>query len=405
MMKFLKKLKNIKNFHKKSHQEEEIIAAEEESTSNDTFEDNSSEFRDLPPLKRNFKLTSLKLKWMWLKALPRNSKALKQVEIELAALKPSKSATTNASLTDLFKPAYRGKIHKTFLILLFISMTYSLGKITAYIVKGKPESITIATPPATTGTMSANFSVIKTADLFYSGKADKEDEKPKDKEDRPKICKKADKKSQLPLELINSIVMQDSVKSIASVQVRNEPELSEIREGDIVGGMAQVGKIERLNVIFKNLQTKECEFITNQDELAMRKSSINVLSPQESKRVLKEQKAGKALKNTGNKFEISRNFINEKLKNIGTILTQARAIQVNNPDGSLCFNIQEVVPGSIYSTLDIQNNDTICKINGNKITSMNQVMDLFGKIRQLDKLDISVKRNGVETTKEYRFTK
>ena len=69
----------------------------------------------------------------------------------------------------------------------------------------------------------------------------------------------------------------------------------------------------------------------------------------------------------GKKFTIKKALRDEMLKDVGKILSQARAIQIRNDDGSFCFKMTEIEPGSVYSLLDIQDGDTVCQINGNKI--------------------------------------
>ena len=73
------------------------------------------------------------------------------------------------------------------------------------------------------------------------------------------------------------------------------------------------------------------------------------------------------------------------LGNISSILTQARAIPITNGDGSLSFKITEIVPGSIYSQLNIKENDIITGINGKSVSSINEVTSLLGKVRDLKK--------------------
>ena len=63
----------------------------------------------------------------------------------------------------------------------------------------------------------------------------------------------------------------------------------------------------------------------------------------------------------------------------------------------------EIVPGSVYSQLGIQDGDIITQINGKKITNLNEVMALFGKIKDIDQFQLNVKRGGIETQKEYEF--
>ena len=100
---------------------------------------------------------------------------------------------------------------------------------------------------------------------------------------------------------------------------------------------------------------------------------------------------------------LDKSVLSEALSNISEILTQARAVTIKNPDGSLSFKIMEIVPDSIYAKLGIENEDTITQINGEKIKSVNEVMKYFGNIKNMDQLNLSIKRNGVESNKNYNF--
>lgn len=91
------------------------------------------------------------------------------------------------------------------------------------------------------------------------------------------------------------------------------------------------------------------------------------------------------------------------LEDIGEILTQAKAVQIRNPDGSLSFQMTEVVPGSIYAHLNIQNGDIIKSINGEPIQDLNKLMTLFGNVKNLDNVQISVVKDGEEQNMDFSF--
>jgi type II secretory pathway component PulC len=91
------------------------------------------------------------------------------------------------------------------------------------------------------------------------------------------------------------------------------------------------------------------------------------------------------------------------LENISEVLTQARAVQIKNPDGSLCFKMQEVVPGSIFTQLNIQEGDKVCGINGKKIQNVAELMNMFGQIDKIDHFELDVNKNGIDQNLEYDF--
>src|SRR5690606_34672947 len=99
------------------------------------------------------------------------------------------------------------------------------------------------------------------------------------------------------------------------------------------------------------------------------------------------------------------NLIDEKMKDIAAILTQARAIKIQNPDGSIAFKLTEMDPEGIFPYLGLQDQDIITSINGKQIYDMNEVMGLFSKIKNLDNLSLGVKREGADSVQEYSIKK
>jgi type II secretion system protein C len=223
---------------------------------------------------------------------------------------------------------------------------------------------------------------------------------------KPKFCFSADKKSSLPIKLVNTIVLQDSNKSVASILIRNNREPENFRENETIKGLAKIGKINRLSVVFKNLNNEDCEFIENIDENLERnfaKKNLQILQPKEGKKLIDSLNLDKGITNVGNSFKIKNSIREEMLGDISNVLTQARAIQIKNPNGTLSFKMTEIVPGSIYSKLNIKDGDILTKIDGKEIQNLNEVMNLFGRIKDIENLSITVKREGEEETQEYKF--
>lgn len=302
----------------------------------------------------------------------------------------------------LTSPEHRPTIHRNFVAICLIGVFYYTGKTVALFLTPPAREKRISQAMPGMNQFDGDIQIISQKDLFdATGLAEgPKDTKPKDM--GPKICDKADSRSSLPIKLVNTTVLQDSVKSIASVQVRGNKDMVEIREGDKVDSMAEIGKIDRLKLIFKNLQTGRCEYVSGIDPKDEKKSPINVVSSSEGQKLIKDA-TDSGIVNSGNNFKIKKSVRDDALKNIGEILTQARAIQIKNPDGSLCFKMTEIVPGSIYSKLNILDEDIICSINGKKIENLNEVMNLFGRIRDIDRFELSVQRNGIEQNLEYDF--
>lgn len=299
----------------------------------------------------------------------------------------------------------REGIQQVFIVGFIFTVTFTLGKLTALGLKGTPNLNTTKVATETID-LSKDFQIyslagVRTQNVFRTntGLGAK----------KPQLadikCEKAEQRSNLPITLVNTIVLQDSVKSLASVQVRSGRELKEVREGEQIDNIAKIFKISRLELIVKNLETGACEYIQNEKMKQIRSSSISVMSPSASKNFVAQQKKMKGIENEGNKFVISKALLDEKLKDIASILTQARAVKIQNPDGTMAFKMTEMDPEGIFSYLGIQDQDVITSINGKPIADLNEIMGLFGRIKNLDNLQLGIRREGSDSNLEYSIKK
>ena len=313
----------------------------------------------------------------------------------------------NDFVLKLFSPYTRGKVHGVFVILLVVTFTYLVGK-TAALFLGKTTPVVtsiksnINIPIEKTDTTIQDINRISSTNLFNIKESDKNVEKKEVKDIASIICLDAEKPTSEPLKLLDTIVLQDSVKSVASVQVRGSGDLVNVREGEQLNNAVEVAKINRMKIILKNLTTGDCEYIaSDEDEAPAMMPNIQIMSKKQAKSFFKS--TNPMIKNNGNAFKIKRQFRDKMISNMSEVLTQAKAVQITNPDGSLSFKMTEVVPGSIYSQLNIQNDDIITSINGKKIENLNELMSLMGRIKEIDQFQIGLKRNGMNENLEYGF--
>jgi type II secretory pathway component PulC len=314
------------------------------------------------------------------------------------------SPNLNKAIEKILSRSSREPIHQFGLVLIICSITFTVAKISALVARGTPSldqsqdfGISISLENEfNAGTLAQ----VKSINIFRTntglgGKknivADKK-------------CDEAQQRSSLPIKLLNTIVLQDTVKSIASVQIRGERELQEFRVGDQISTFAKIFKISRLEILVKNLESGMCESITSDLKNSMSSSPISVMTPAQS-RDFKANKKLPGIENNGNKFAISKTLLDDKLKDIAAVLTQAKAVKIQNPDGSLSFKMTELDPQGIFPYLGIQDQDIITSINGKPIYDMNEVMLLFGRIKGLDNLSLGIKRDGSESVQDYTIKK
>jgi len=217
-----------------------------------------------------------------------------------------------------------------------------------------------------------------------------------------KICENSTLPSSLSFQLLSTIVMQNTQKSLASVSTRGKNSAGNYRLGDKLESSARIDQIERLRIIFRNLKNGQCEFISN-TYFNPKNDRIKVMESSAGKAFVSQQNLNESIKNDGNNFQISRSYLQSKLTDINSILTQARGIPITNPDGTLSFRIEDVEPGGLFPHLGINNGDVISKINGRAITNFNEVMNMFNQLKNMKNLNLTLLRNGVETPQQYEF--
>jgi len=353
------------------------------------------------------KLGSLKLDRTKLTGIKDLGTKLKGFKLAVPSSKdgsPLLSPSLTRSIEKFLSRSYREPIHQVALVLLICSLTYTAGKITALVMRGDPvldsaKDFTVSVPiensfnPATLGQVKS-INIFRTNNQGSGKKTNVADKK----------CEEAEQQSSLPIKLVNTVVLQDIVKSIASVQIRGDRELQELRVGDQISNLAEIFRITRLEILVKNLESGMCESIASDLMTKEKTSPISVLSPAQS-REFKANKKLSGIDNVGNKFTISKALLDEKLQDLGKILTQAKAVQINNPDGSLAFKMTELDPTGIFGYLGVQDGDIITSINGKPIYNMNEVMLLFGRIKGLETLSLGIKREGTDTTQDYSIKK
>jgi type II secretion system protein C len=400
------KIKNLFNQLKKrlrSKKSDDHTPSTPLDESLETYSLDSDEFKKETLLEKiKEKISLLKAKYDGKKLKPFSSttgeKNLKE-NLNLTLLSPR----LNQLLDRALHHTSRTLIHQFFLISLIASLSYSFGKISALLVAGHPQIDSSkdfeANIDLTKSFDPARLSVVKSSNIFKTNTG-------LNKQSNADIkCETAQNQSKLPIKLVNTVVLQDSIKSIASVQVRGDRKLEEIREGDVISNMAKVFKIDRLELIIKNLENGVCESISSsKGELTRNNNRISVMSKDQARDFLKNKKIS-GIDNQGNKFNISKNLLDDKLKDIASILTQARAIKIQNNDGSLSFKLTEIDPEGIFPYLGLQDEDIITSINGKPIYDMNEVMTLFGKIKTLDNLSLGVRREGSDSIQEYSIKK
>ncbi len=105
-----------------------------------------------------------------------------------------------------------------------------------------------------------------------------------------------------------------------------------------------------------------------------------------------------------NRYEIDRKVIDSTLNDMSTIATQARIVPSFKNGVANGFKLFSIQPGSLYSSIGVENGDVIQRINGYEINSPEKALELYQKLRESSRVTIELERNGAPVRKEYSIT-
>ncbi|QDK45177.1 general secretion pathway protein GspC [Bdellovibrio sp. ZAP7] len=294
----------------------------------------------------------------------------------------------------------RPPFEKWYAYILFIFIGYCLADlaILSYRDRMLPQSAPPAhpkAPPVTTSVNPGYYNNIASRNIFASNGIipDQLVDKNKGVEE-----KEADPvPSQLPLNLIGTLVHSIPEKSIASIEIRGKNQVISYSPGKEIENMANVVRIERQKVVFRNLNTNRLEFIEIKKEGA--KVSFAASKPSTTT-------SGQEVKKTGdNTFAIKRSDLLKYTNDLSSILMQARAVPNREPGtGNINgFRILDMQPGSIYEQLGIQRMDVIKSVDGNPVDSPAKAMELYQTLKNNPKVVLQVERNGKTENMTYNI--
>ena len=195
--------------------------------------------------------------------------------------------------------------------------------------------------------------------------------------------------SNLPINLIGTLVHSNPEKSIAAIEIKSKNLITSFTPGKEIEGLAKVEKIQRGKVILRNSTTDRLEYIEMKD-------SSKVSFDTKVKPVAGSSKEAIIQKSGDNKFELKRSDLEDKLKDIQSILMQARAVPARRPGNgeTYGFRLLEIQPDSIYTQLGLQVMDVITGVNGTPVTTQQQALEMYQTLRNSNQIKITVERGG-----------
>jgi general secretion pathway protein C len=109
----------------------------------------------------------------------------------------------------------------------------------------------------------------------------------------------------------------------------------------------------------------------------------------------------KSIQCNGNNCTIERALVDKALANTAALASMARlvpSVRDGKPNG---FKVYAVRKGSLFDRLGMQNGDTLKAINNNEMSTPDQALGLYTKLRTASHLDLQVERRGETVNLDY----
>ncbi len=103
------------------------------------------------------------------------------------------------------------------------------------------------------------------------------------------------------------------------------------------------------------------------------------------------------------KFMVDQKEVLASTENMNQILTQARALPYQEQGKTVGFRISEIVPGSIYEKIGLQNGDVIQRVNSQDVDDPAKFFQLYQGLRNERSISIDLIRSGQRQTLNYEI--
>lgn len=95
-----------------------------------------------------------------------------------------------------------------------------------------------------------------------------------------------------------------------------------------------------------------------------------------------------------NRYLIGRATLDHNLSNVGSLLTQVRAVPNLQNGTTNGFRLSQIQPGSIFEQIGLQDGDIVIGAQGQQVTDPMRAMALVSALRNSPSISLSVIRNG-----------
>lgn len=195
-------------------------------------------------------------------------------------------------------------------------------------------------------------------------------------------------KTTLPFNLIGTLILTNELRSIATIEDKSSSQVYPVRIDDEIPGKARIIQIESRMVTFLNLSSNRREYVELPPDSSIG-AKISLAGP---------SRGGPALPSVetvgANQFNVTRAAVDQALSDLPKVLTQARAVPNIENGVANGYKLFQIVPGSIYQTIGLQNGDTLMALDGNPMNDPAKAFELLNQLKTSSRMELTVKRNG-----------
>ncbi len=245
-------------------------------------------------------------------------------------------------------------------------------------------------------------------------------EEPKDKPKDDDVKPEGElEESDLAIDLIGTLVAADHGSSMATLQVEGANKIGWVGS-ELLDGKAKIVKIQPRHIVIKEESKFTVVKLWGDKAAAGKRPSPGRpgLKPSKKPRAVTQhsrpapvsgssrtQRANRireGVKKTGAyDYQVSRNMIDEELKDLGKLQSEARVVPHYKNQKYEGFKLVGVRPGSLYRALGIRSGDVIKSVNGTAIDSPNKAIELFEQLKSSSDIKVDIERRGQPKTLGY----
>ena len=208
-------------------------------------------------------------------------------------------------------------------------------------------------------------------------------------------------KSSLPFELKGTIIHVNPRRSVATITAGLDNKTLSYQQGDEIEKQAEIRQIQRAKVVFFNQNNNRLEYIL----IPEKKKSLHISYQKEKGKRKPILSLGNSMveKKGSNNFRVKRSNVNEYLQKLPEILMQARVVpNRSKKTGEMNgFRFENIDKDSVFEDLGFEVGDVIKEVDGEFVSSPEQAIELFDRLKGSSGFKILVEKKGKDVYYEY----